>query len=77
MTRAAVLGSPRSPRTGRARRPALLDEPRRLGGVVVLVEVGDEHVGALAREGQRDGAADAAVAAGDDGRVALELPLPR
>ena len=53
--------------------PGGLDQLGRLGGVLVLVEVGDEHVGALARERQRDRAADPAVAAGHDGGEALEL----
>jgi hypothetical protein len=41
----------------------------------VLVQVGDQHVGAFAREGEGDGAADAAVAAGDDGRLVLEAAV--
>ena len=50
-----------------------LDEPGRLCGVVVLLEIGDGDVRALAREGERDGAADAAVTAGHDGREVFEL----
>ena len=48
--------------SGHERRVAarLLDPARGLGRVVVLVEICDEHVRALAREGDRDGAADAA-----------------
>ena len=59
--------------------PALgLDAALRLLGVVVLVEVGDGDVGALAREQHRDRAADARVAAGDDRRdMPSSLPLPR
>ena len=59
-------------------RPAagLLDVARGLLGVVVLVEVGDDDVGALAGEGDRDRAADAAVGAGDDRRLAFEPPGP-
>src|SRR5690606_4672016 len=44
-----------------------------LARVVVPVVVGDGDVGALPRERDRDRAADAAVAAGDQGRAALEL----
>ena len=45
----------------------LLHPARRLAGVLVLVEVGDQDVGTLAGEGDGDGAADPGVAAGDDG----------
>src|SRR5438067_1392781 len=34
--------------------------------VLLLVEIGDQHIGALAREGESDGAADSAVAACHD-----------
>ena len=44
---------------------------RRERRVLVLVVV-DRHGGALAGELERDGAADAAVAAGDDGGLVLE-----
>jgi hypothetical protein len=50
----------------------LLDQPRGVLGVLVLVEIGDEDVGPLAGVGDGHGTADAAVAAGDDGRLALE-----
>jgi hypothetical protein len=40
--------------------------------IVVLVQVRDQHVGAFARKGEGDGAADAAVGARDDGRLASE-----
>src|SRR3712207_9333102 len=44
-----------------------LHRARRLPRVpLLLFEVRDEHVGALAREGQGDGAADAGVSARDD-----------
>jgi hypothetical protein len=52
--------------------PLRLDQCLRLGGIVMFVEIGDEHVRALARKGQRDRAADAAVAAGDDRLFARE-----
>ena len=42
-------------------------------GVVVFVQIGDQHIGALARICNRHRAADAAVAAGDQRRVPLEL----
>ena len=48
-------------------------DARGLVGVALLVlEVGDRDVGALAGEGERDGAADARVAAGDDRLAAFE-----
>ncbi|PAV74130.1 hypothetical protein WR25_09724 [Diploscapter pachys] len=54
--------------------PLRLDQ--RLGrlGIVMFVEIGDQHVGALARKGQGDRAADAAVAAGDDRLLAGKAP---
>src|SRR5690606_117828 len=56
------------------RAPALgLDVALHLLGVLVLLEVEDRHVGALLREVDRHGAADAAVAAGDRRDLALEL----
>ena len=46
----------------------------RLAGVLLLLgQVGDEHVGALAGEGDRHGTADAGVPARDDRGLALEL----
>ena len=50
-----------------------LDAALGLRGVLVLVEVDDRDVGALAREQHRHRAADAGVAAGDERRHALEL----
>ena len=47
--------------------------PLRLLGVLVLVEVDDRDVGALLGEDDRDGAADAAVAAGDERDLAAQL----
>src|SRR5712692_1297563 len=44
----------------------VLDQAFGLVGVAVLVQIGDRHLGALACEGDGDGAADAAVAAGDE-----------
>ena len=43
----------------------VFNELRHLGGILVFVEIGDQHVGALAGVGDGDRAADAAVAAGD------------
>src|SRR5262245_60361349 len=51
----------------------LLDEILGLLGVAVLLEVGDRDVGTLLGEGDRDGATDAAVAAGDEGHAPIEL----
>ena len=42
------------------------DEPHGLLGVLVFVQIGNQHVRALAGEGQGDGAADARVRAGDE-----------
>ena len=53
--------------------PLGLDAAAGLGGVVVLVEIGDGDVGALAREQHRDRAADARIGAGDQCREAFEL----
>src|SRR4051794_32164013 len=50
----------------------LLDPRRGVLRVLVLVEVGDEDVGALPGVRDRDGLADAAVGAGDDGGLAGE-----
>src|SRR5690606_35311653 len=51
----------------------LLDEPLRFLGILMLVEIGDDDLRAFAREGDRDGAPDAAVAAGHERDLALEL----
>src|SRR5262249_26060278 len=40
---------------------------------VMLVEIADQHIGALAREGDGDGAANAGIGAGDQRGAALEL----
>ena len=44
-------------------------------GVAVLVEVGDEHVSALAGESDRHRPADTAVTAGDDRGLSREAPV--
>ena len=49
-----------------------LDEARRLLRVLSLVKIDDGHICAFAREEDRDGTADAAVAAGDQRHLALE-----
>ena len=64
--------SPRSPAMAIALRPSRLDDPLRLRGVVMLAQIEDGDVGALAREQGGDGAADAAVGAGDQGDLAVE-----
>jgi hypothetical protein len=58
---------------GQALAPGGLDVALRFLGVLVLVLVEDHHVGALLGEADGDRAADAAVAAGDDGALAREL----
>ena len=59
---------------GNGDRPAsfLFDNVLGLGGIVVLAQVQDGDVGAFAREQGADRAANAAVAAGDDGDLAVE-----
>ena len=59
-------------RHGQAAPAGILDEAARLGGVVVLLEVGAQDVGAFTREGDRHGAADARVGAGDDRHLVLQ-----
>jgi hypothetical protein len=56
--------------------PGRLDVAQRLLGIAVLgrVPVQDHHVGAFLGEADGHRAADAAVAAGDDGPLAGELP---
>src|SRR5690606_6154259 len=56
-------------------RPAALglDVALHLLGVGVLLQVDDRDVGALLGEVQRHGASDAAIAAGDQRHLALEL----
>src|SRR4030081_3864680 len=51
----------------------ILDELRRIPGVRVLAQVGDQHVGSLAGKSYRHCPADAAVAARDDCRLPLHL----
>jgi hypothetical protein len=52
----------------------LLNPARGLAGVVFLLgQVGDQDIGAFAREGNGHGAADAGIAAGDDRGATLEL----
>jgi hypothetical protein len=49
------------------------DETRGVAGVVVLVQVGDEDVGTFTRERDGDRTPDAAVSAGDDRDLPVEL----
>src|SRR5690606_3872683 len=49
------------------------DKLRHLGGVVVLVQVGDQHIGSLAGVGDRHRPADPAVPAGDHRAFAGEF----
>jgi hypothetical protein len=55
-----VAGDQHGPAAG------LLDQGGGVAGVLVLAEVGDRDVGAFAGEGEGDGTADTAVAAGDE-----------
>ena len=50
----------------------LLDQFLDLFGVIMLVQIGDQNVGAFARIGNGDGAANAAVASGDDRFLAVQ-----
>ena len=54
----------------------LLAQRLDLVGVVVLIEIGDQDVGALARVSDRHGPADAAVASGDHRFLARQLAGP-
>src|SRR3954451_2673993 len=51
-------------------------DPRGLLGIGVLVQVGDEDVGTLTREGQRHRTTDAAVTAGDERHFSLQAAMP-
>jgi hypothetical protein len=51
----------------------IFDQPLGFGGVIVLAQIADQHVRALACEGERDRPADPAVAAGHD-RLAVVQP---
>src|SRR5262249_22506978 len=74
----ALHQPPAMPRIGDVARypyrpPArLLDPAGGLCGILVLLAVGDQHIGALAGEGDGDRTADAGIAAGDDGRLAMQ-----
>ena len=52
----------------------LLDDLLRLLRVVMLAKIENRYVGALAREERSDGAADAAVRAGDQRNLVLHAP---
>jgi hypothetical protein len=52
----------------------LLDPFPRLLGILVLVEIGDEDIGAFAGIGYGDGAPDPAIGTGDDGLLAGQAP---
>ena len=53
--------------------PFRLDGTLRLGGVLLLVEMRDRHIGTLAREQHRDCPPDAGIAAGDERDLVDEL----
>ena len=52
--------------------PGLGDQAGGLAGILVLVQVGDGNIGAFTGEGDGHGAADTAVGAGNQRRLALE-----
>src|SRR6266516_4151865 len=54
-----------------------LDQRLDLLGVVILVEISDQDVGALTRASDRDGPPDTAIAACDHRPLALQLARPR
>src|SRR5690606_28116457 len=54
------------------RAAGLLDPARGLSRVLLLIEIGNRNVGALAGEGDGDSAADTGVAAGDERCATLE-----
>src|SRR4029079_12612442 len=64
---------------GNRERAAALALDDRLGAlrIVMLAQIDDRNVGALAGEQRRDRAADAAIAAGDQRDLALEPPGAR
>lgn len=72
--RAAAKGAGADIAPQRETAPALcLDGALRRLGVAILAEIGDGDIGALAREQHRHSAADAGIAAGDQGHLAVEL----
>ena len=72
-TCAAKCGLLTSPATRRQRRPSASTRRWVSSRIVVLVEIGDRDVGALAREQHGHRPADARIAAGDDRAEAGEL----
>ena len=54
----------------------VFDQRHGVGGVVILVEVGDRHVGALLGERHRNGPADPGVTAGDQRPLARQQLAP-
>ena len=53
----------------------VFDQAPRFLGVLLFLQIGDQHVRALACEGDRDRPSNAAIGAGDDGFQSLELRL--
>lgn len=74
---ASWAASGRSQSTAEKLLPGHLDQMGGVLGVLVLAEVGDEDVGALAGVGDRHRPSDATVAAGDDGGLVDEATSPR
>src|SRR5690242_20022172 len=50
----------------------LLHQPARLGRILMLVVIADQHIRALARKGERHSTADAAIRTRDDRFLVLE-----
>ena len=74
--RVAVLAIADVARDRQAAPARILDEPPRLLGVLVLLPVRAQHVGALARVGERHRAADARVGTGDQGDPVGQAAVP-
>ena len=66
-----------SPANLMARAPSSSISLGGLVGVLVLLQIDDRDLGAFARHGDRDRAADAAVAAGDERDLVLQLVRAR
>jgi hypothetical protein len=69
---AAVIGALDIARDKNGLAARIGDQPFGVLGVFVFIEIGDQHIGSFAGVGKGDGAADAAVAAGNDRLLAVE-----
>ena len=54
----------------------VFDQAPRFLGVLIFLQISNQHVRALAREGDGDRPSNAAIGAGDDGFQSLELVRP-